>query len=121
MGSGLSPRTMGRYEHVLYQQRHIILKHTQMCALKAVPTLLLTFLVHNLDCKAVISVELNKAIFILNRKKKFCKLKKKKKELGLPSLTQTFKEATLMLTGTSGAPCLGPGFIFQTVPCPSFH
>lgn len=28
----LSPRTVGRYEHVLYQQRHIVLKHTQMCA-----------------------------------------------------------------------------------------
>lgn len=77
MGLGLSPRAMERYEHVLYQQRHIILKHTQMCALKAVPTLLLTFSVRNLDCKAVISVELNKAIFILNRKKKLCKLKKK--------------------------------------------
>ena len=76
MGSGLTPRTMGRYEHVLNQQRDIILKHTQMHAPKAVPILLLTFLVCNLDGKAVISMELNKAIFILNRKENSVNLNK---------------------------------------------
>lgn len=81
MGSGLTPRTMGRYEHVLNQQRDIILKHTQMRAPKAVPILLSTFLVRNLDCKAVISMELNKAIFILNRKENSVNVNKQKTEL----------------------------------------
>lgn len=110
---------MGRYEHVLYQQRHIVLKHMQMCALNALPILLLTFLAHNLDCKAVVSVELNKAVFILNRKDNSVNLKKKK-ELGFPSLTQTFKEATLMLTDTRGAHAWAQDSSSRLCPVPAF-
>lgn len=53
MGSAPRPEDNGKAKNVLNQQRHIVLKYTQMCPLKAVPILLLTFLVLNLDCKTI--------------------------------------------------------------------
>lgn len=53
MGSGLHPKDNGKARNVLSQRGHIALRYTQMCPVKAVPILLLTFLVLNLDCKNI--------------------------------------------------------------------
>lgn len=65
-------------------------------------------------------MELNKAIFILNRKENSVNLKKKK-GTGFPIADTDIQRGNSNADRYQRGPCLGPGFIFQTVPCPSFH
>lgn len=49
----LHPKDNGKVRNVLNHHRRVVLKHTQICPLKAVPIVLLTVLVLNLDCKTI--------------------------------------------------------------------